>query len=100
MDIIPQFVANESSVAEPHKGLASDEALLDSYSQAVVSAAERVGPAVAHLEIARTLAARSSIPQNGSGSGFAFTPDGLSHQQPRGSRRACDSRQLPGRYEL
>ncbi|MGH8719403.1 MAG: S1C family serine protease [Burkholderiales bacterium] len=77
MDITPQFIVNESSSAESHRGLANDEALLDSYSQAVVGAAERVGPAVAHVEIARTQAVRSRAPQSGSGSGFAFTPDGL-----------------------
>ena len=45
---------------------------LDAYSQAVVHAVETVGPAVAHIETHGTNNAR-----RGTGSGFAFTPDGL-----------------------
>ena len=48
----------------------SDGALLDAYSAAVVSAVEAVAPAVAHLQVAFER-------RRGSGSGFAFTPDGL-----------------------
>jgi S1-C subfamily serine protease len=49
-----------------------DEAPLDAYSQAVVHASETVAPSVAHLEVELAGGRRK-----GSGSGFAFTPDGL-----------------------
>ena len=55
-----------------------DVALLDAYSAAVVTAAERVGPAVAHVEVAQPVRPGSDDPQRrGSGSGFVYTPDGF-----------------------
>jgi S1-C subfamily serine protease len=51
--------------------VADDEAL-DAYSRAVVRVAERVGPSVAHIETRSAGHGR-----HGTGSGFAFTPDGL-----------------------
>jgi S1-C subfamily serine protease len=58
----------------------SDTALLDAYSRAVVSAAEKVSPSVAKIEVTQTAGrARNGEPRerHGGGSGFVFTPDGL-----------------------
>jgi S1-C subfamily serine protease len=68
---VPQFLLDDGAGGEPGRAAApSDGALLDAYSAAVVSAVEAVAPAVAHLQVAFGRRA-------GSGSGFAFTPDGL-----------------------
>jgi S1-C subfamily serine protease len=54
--------------------------LLDAYSQAVVRAVERVGPAVMHLDVRLASGHRAGprgAPAGGTGSGFVFTPDGF-----------------------
>ena len=57
----------------PHE----DSALLDAYSGAVIGALERVAPAVTFIEVVHHAArSRGRRPQQGSGSGFLFTPDG------------------------
>ena len=72
------------SEPEPRNGRAfggsndipSDYSLLDEYSRAVVSAVERVAPAVANIEIQQQSKNR---PRDigGSGSGFVIAPDGF-----------------------
>src|SRR5215472_3327982 len=52
----------------------TDAQLLDAYSHAVSSAVARVRPAVMHVRVER--AGRRGRRQDGSGSGFAITPDG------------------------
>jgi S1-C subfamily serine protease len=71
MEPVPKFLLDESERAASGAQAAPDDGrLLDAYSAAVVGAAEKVGPAVAHLEVELN-------GRRGSGSGFAFTPDGL-----------------------
>jgi S1-C subfamily serine protease len=86
-----QLVSNSVSASEQTADVRSasndDAELLDAYSRVVVDAVERVGPAVAHLEVwtsdspsrgrrVRSSADGQQIP-SGTGSGFVFTPDGF-----------------------
>jgi S1-C subfamily serine protease len=71
LEPVPQFLLDDGGERASGARAAPDERwLLDAYSAAVVAAVEAVAPAVAHLEV--TFKGR-----RGSGSGFAFTPDGL-----------------------
>jgi S1-C subfamily serine protease len=54
-----------------------DSVLLDAYSSAVVSACERVGPAVVKIDVEQKASSGARGKQAGSGSGFLFTPDGF-----------------------
>lgn len=61
----------------------SDDKLLDAYSRAVISAADRVSPSVVNLDVQTSAGRRQRSPfrmpeeQRGTGSGFIFTPDGF-----------------------
>src|SRR2546429_5962525 len=58
---------------------AADADLLDAYSRAVVSAAERVGPAVVSVEVRQRVERRGRPPPElpGPRPGFVFPPDRL-----------------------
>jgi S1-C subfamily serine protease len=59
-----------------------DAVALDAYSQAVVSATEKVSPSVVNIDVAQKVqlqpgSKRPPVERPGSGSGFIFTPDGF-----------------------
>jgi len=60
-------------------GVVDDSALLDAYSNSVVSAAETLSSSVVKIDVAQLARTRSGEQheREGGGSGFVFTPDGL-----------------------
>jgi S1-C subfamily serine protease len=73
MGSIVQHVGDSFSDSDPqHREPQQnpDLALLDVYSRTVISAVQRVGPAVVHIQVKHSN-------QSGAGSGFLFTPDGF-----------------------
>lgn len=75
--------ARGSAIRSPEATPFSDDNLLDAYSKAVISAAERVSPSVVNIEVQkkpegrRTTHFRLPDEMRGSGSGLIFTPDGF-----------------------
>ena len=80
VDLISDGSAS-SSQSTAHPSSASRGAdLLDAYSQAVIGAAERVGPSVVSVEVHKTVTDRAGNKRGmraGAGSGFIFTHDGF-----------------------
>lgn len=59
-----------------------DDDLLDAYSRAVITAADKVSPSVVNIEVRQPVRGRKAMPRSSqemqaTGSGFVFTPDGF-----------------------
>jgi S1-C subfamily serine protease len=95
-DYFPISILDSSdSEAQPAAPAAAPEPeLLDAYSRAVVGAAEKVGPAVLHLQIEG-----ANGRHGGAGSGVVFTPDGyvLTNSHVAGGARHIEATFPDGR---
>jgi S1-C subfamily serine protease len=98
---------HETNTLLPDATQPSDDELLDAYSRAVISVAEKVSPSVVNIDVqqrpqGRQASNRRRPPEaRGSGSGFIFTPDGfimtnshVVHQASRIEVTLSDGRRL------
>jgi S1-C subfamily serine protease len=82
VDIMATGSNEASAKIEPAATSAADTELLDTYSRAVIRAAEKISPSVVNVEVKHRIkprlgSKREPTEQPGSGSGFLFTPDGF-----------------------
>ncbi|HEY3931817.1 MAG TPA: trypsin-like peptidase domain-containing protein [Verrucomicrobiae bacterium] len=76
-ELVRVFSETDSVVADaPVQSLPNDDELLDSYSQSVTRAVEKVGPAVVNIRVQKS-SRESQNESGGSGSGFVIAPDGF-----------------------
>lgn len=72
--MVTRYISGPASESRPGKPFdPSENDLFDAYSRAVIGAAERVSPAVVHIQARRSADAE----QGGTGSGFIVSADGL-----------------------
>src|SRR5437588_9538924 len=83
IELIMRDGATEERAGAANLAPQSDDDVLDAYSRAVITAAEKVSPSVVYIEVEQRVSKRRPniprMPQErlGSGSGFIFTPDGF-----------------------
>jgi S1-C subfamily serine protease len=78
-ELVRTFSETDSVVADSQvQPLPNDDELLDSYSQSVTRAVEKVGPAVVNIRVQKSSRkSQSGSESGGSGSGFVIAPDGF-----------------------
>src|SRR5258707_486439 len=81
--IVEDGIAGEPVGAIKSATPRTDDDVMDAYSRAVITAAEKVSPSLVYIEVEEAVRSRRpNIPRTpqerrGSGSGFIFTPDGF-----------------------
>src|SRR5438046_1011546 len=75
LDLTHSTTDEHASLQAAKQAAAGDDALLDAYSNSVISVTERVGPAVVRVETGPKV--RNARERGGLGSGIVISPDGL-----------------------
>src|SRR3989440_828126 len=96
LDLTHSTTDEHASLQAAKQAAAGDDALLDAYSNAVISVTERVGPAVVRVETGPKV--RNAHERGGLGSGIVISPDGLvlTNSHVVGSSRQIRLRDIEG----
>jgi S1-C subfamily serine protease len=96
LDLAYSTSDEDASSQATRQAAAGDDALLDAYSNAVISVTDRVGPAVVRVETGPKL--RNARERSGLGSGIVISPDGLvlTNSHVVGSSREIRLRDIEG----
>src|SRR5256714_10157583 len=96
LDLTPSTTDEHASLQAAKQAAAGDDALLDAYSNAVISVTERVGPSVVRVETGPKV--RNARERGGLGSGIVISPDGLvlTNSHVVGSSRQIRLRDIEG----